>query len=102
MWGASAGRLLGAGLEMAAFFFQAEDGIRDADVTGVQTCALPISCLCAMGYEYSVMVCWSHAAWRKVWCEDGGGVFCAAIIRVVNNWDFAADGPSIAGFCIWR
>src|SRR5436305_3715694 len=26
-----------------AFFFQAEDGIRDADVTGVQTCALPIS-----------------------------------------------------------
>src|SRR6266699_5954876 len=25
------------------FFFQAEDGIRDADVTGVQTCALPIA-----------------------------------------------------------
>src|SRR5215469_16659456 len=24
------------------FFFQAEDGIRDLDVTGVQTCALPI------------------------------------------------------------
>ena len=24
------------------FFFQAEDGIRDYDVTGVQTCALPI------------------------------------------------------------
>src|SRR5471032_3504969 len=27
------------------FFFQAEDGIRDRDVTGVQTCALPISIL---------------------------------------------------------
>src|SRR3989442_6473007 len=27
---------------MLFFFFQAEDGIRDADVTGVQTCALPI------------------------------------------------------------
>src|SRR5207249_9138492 len=26
------------------FFFQAEDGIRDRNVTGVQTCALPISC----------------------------------------------------------
>src|SRR5690625_5819935 len=26
-----------------AFFFQAEDGIRDGHVTGVQTCALPIS-----------------------------------------------------------
>src|SRR3989441_8559299 len=31
------------------FFFQAEDGIRDKLVTGVQTCALPI--LAAAGYE---------------------------------------------------
>src|SRR5438046_7181238 len=28
---------------MLCFFFQAEDGIRDWSVTGVQTCALPIS-----------------------------------------------------------
>ena len=28
--------------EVGDFFFQAEDGIRDRDVTGVQTCALPI------------------------------------------------------------
>src|SRR2546430_3825423 len=28
---------------MLSFFFQAEDGIRDLTVTGVQTCALPIS-----------------------------------------------------------
>src|SRR5438067_5768404 len=27
---------------MCCFFFQAEDGIRDRNVTGVQTCALPI------------------------------------------------------------
>src|SRR5256885_1609379 len=27
---------------MQCFFFQAEDGIRDYKVTGVQTCALPI------------------------------------------------------------
>src|SRR5260370_20003463 len=26
----------------SSFFFQAEDGIRDSSVTGVQTCALPI------------------------------------------------------------
>src|SRR5215510_7665003 len=31
----------------AFFFFQAEDGIRDGHVTGVQTCALPI-CLVAL------------------------------------------------------
>src|SRR5699024_11547747 len=29
------------------FFFQAEDGIRDRNVTGVQTCALPISSGCS-------------------------------------------------------
>src|SRR5438309_10905258 len=28
---------------LSFFFFQAEDGIRDGTVTGVQTCALPIS-----------------------------------------------------------
>src|ERR1039457_7058972 len=28
---------------VTSFFFQAEDGIRDYKVTGVQTCALPIS-----------------------------------------------------------
>src|SRR5207253_5605984 len=28
------------------FFFQAEDGIRDGHVTGVQTCALPIFASC--------------------------------------------------------
>src|SRR5947209_9120680 len=29
-------------LNLGFFFFQAEDGIRDIGVTGVQTCALPI------------------------------------------------------------
>ena len=31
------------GVYCVFFFFQAEDGIRDIGVTGVQTCALPIS-----------------------------------------------------------
>src|SRR3982750_4597070 len=35
-------RLVTSGL-FVFFFFQAEDGIRDLIVTGVQTCALPIS-----------------------------------------------------------
>src|SRR5207244_7047119 len=30
-------------IDLSFFFFQAEDGIRDDLVTGVQTCALPIS-----------------------------------------------------------
>src|SRR6266496_2333768 len=36
-------RVVGAGAVYFFFFFQAEDGIRDLYVTGVQTCALPIS-----------------------------------------------------------
>src|SRR2546430_12791891 len=31
-----------SGVRLYVFFFQAEDGIRDLTVTGVQTCALPI------------------------------------------------------------
>src|SRR5438093_8068889 len=36
------------------FFFQAEDGIRDWSVTGVQTCALPISRLVRIVIENAV------------------------------------------------
>src|SRR5947209_1671598 len=43
------------------FFFQAEDGIRDIGVTGVQTCALPISCGLAPAPK-----CWSRRC-RGCW-----------------------------------
>src|SRR5258706_10081124 len=39
---ASARRSQTVSLDTVFFFFQAEDGIRDWSVTGVQTCALPI------------------------------------------------------------
>src|SRR4030043_211719 len=43
-------RLLSVRTLVCFFFFQAEDGIRDVAVTGVQTCALPISsCRAAAG-----------------------------------------------------
>src|SRR2546429_1679353 len=41
------------------FFFQAEDGIRDVAVTGVQTCALPIS-LCARNPALNRRLCQSR------------------------------------------
>src|SRR6266540_5739951 len=37
------------------FFFQAEDGIRCRDVTGVQTCALPISAVGVLLFERKVL-----------------------------------------------
>src|SRR5690606_39637940 len=41
------------------FFFQAEDGIRDFHVTGVQTCALPIlpNALCPTEYTARPLIC---------------------------------------------
>src|SRR5437762_11368595 len=41
------------------FFFQAEDGIRDTSVTGVQTCALPI-----LGIKAFPTVC---RKFRRMW-----------------------------------
>src|SRR5690606_41098127 len=37
------------------FFFQAEDGIRDFHVTGVQTCALPILQISISGSGYNIV-----------------------------------------------
>src|SRR5256885_7369622 len=38
----------------SVFFFQAEDGIRDYKVTGVQTCALPISSTRSLAAELKI------------------------------------------------
>src|SRR5437870_12401617 len=51
------------------FFFQAEDGIRDGHVTGVQTCALPIYKLAPRGgrdhYRHGARVCAGTAGGRR-------------------------------------
>src|SRR5207249_7132113 len=44
------------------FFFQAEDGIRDRNVTGVQTCALPISFSCSAHSRKTCLPCCSARA----------------------------------------
>src|SRR2546427_2908885 len=49
------------------FFFQAEDGIRDLTVTGVQTCALPISTL--------------------MYGEQGAMLACSQLVDVVEGAD---------------
>src|SRR5947207_10983673 len=46
---------------LLSFFFQAEDGIRDHCVTGVQTCALPIS----RYHEASCWSCWGVSRARR-------------------------------------
>src|SRR5690606_39609848 len=51
------------------FFFQAEDGIRDFHVTGVQTCALPIS----INY--------------RTFKPERDGLFCAKIFGPVKDYE---------------
>jgi len=47
------------------FFFQAEDGIRDIGVTGVQTCALPIFRIRADEYDGETLVAMQIEAVRQ-------------------------------------
>src|SRR2546430_9373445 len=53
------------------FFFQAEDGIRDLTVTGVQTCALPISCL-PRAFSQIPQVPPRHASFRQALYPNRG------------------------------
>src|SRR5215204_484875 len=52
------------------FFFQAEDGIRDHCVTGVQTCALPIS---PASRASAAATSWSAGTWRTSASRSGSG-----------------------------
>src|SRR5438093_12245787 len=58
---------------MFFFFFQAEDGIRDWSVTGVQTCALPISVI--------LMVSGAAAAAAYL-------VLTSSVVVSIRSWSF--------------
>src|SRR5258708_12612526 len=60
------------------FFFQAEDGIRDDLVTGVQTCALPIST-----HRHKHQISRSASSFRPLACDD----LCRKTGRQNNSWN---------------
>src|SRR5207244_8029690 len=67
------------------FFFQAEDGIRDDLVTGVQTCALPIS------------ACREHAAEaRELGRELGVGLAEVWAIAALGELELGLGRPAVA------
>src|SRR5437868_13129165 len=56
------------------FFFKAEDGIRDRNVTGVQTCALPISRspLAKTPWAWQMLACLSESEVQRSRAESRG------------------------------
>src|SRR5690606_39729317 len=73
-------------LFLIVFFFQAEDGIRDFHVTGVQTCALPIfdppadrRRAAALSSPFRVLA-WGHEA-RTLHAEGPGSPPAGAVHR---------------------
>src|SRR5256885_2998406 len=68
------------------FFFQAEDGIRDYKVTGVQTCALPISKPLRQVLEETNLTDDEHAL-LKQHCERLGIEYlCTAYCREAGDF----------------
>ena len=64
---------------------QAEDGIRDYDVTGVQTCALPI---------------WTAVSWRALWDTYGFGVGLGGT-RASNAFVAVASNTGVLGAALF-
>src|SRR3712207_2155629 len=70
------------------FFFQAEDGIRDIGVTGVQTCALPIS------QDDSPTYGWSAEAGAASECRNqrgANGVSDWATCTSTHSYDLSSE-----------
>src|SRR5699024_11824976 len=85
---------ISAAVTTSVFFFQAEDGIRDRNVTGVQTCALPILGLAAVlhAHEQDCGSVGGHREWfllrrHRVRSEER---------RVGKEWGWGASRALVA------
>src|SRR5699024_11283244 len=65
------------------FFFQAEDGIRDRNVTGVQTCALPIST-----HRPAVVACANDPHGQSWRARDPVGIWHRSSLCHLHRLDF--------------
>src|SRR5215469_7701499 len=83
------------------FFFQAEDGIRDLYVTGVQTCALPICCgyACRQGGPYRV----DHLIYRFATLRQRSGMligFGGGLLMAAAGYFHDASSGTVFGYGI--
>src|SRR5690606_40957712 len=77
------------------FFFQAEDGIRDFHVTGVQTCALPIS---------SRFLATGGGATSDLWLETIATLFDCEVARPLDasGVPYEVGAAEGAALLAWR
>src|SRR5216683_8422328 len=68
------------------FFFQAEDGIRDLIVTGVQTCALPISAVAVTEVEIADSMRSVGVAEGMLVCPEGGAAIAGTAKLRRDGW----------------
>src|SRR3712207_8976066 len=86
------------------FFFQAEDGIRDIGVTGVQTCALPIS---AEDIDFSNQKALHHGssldkkhfAYMKECVDLSKGDIMDCLLYLNNMEDFRSEERRVGKEC---
>src|SRR5439155_14069158 len=76
------------------FFFQAEDGIRDGHVTGVQTCALPISGECRFLYHF--FLARNTGGFSVFWSDTRKRVAMASLVGCAC-WRYASRMRSSPG-----
>src|SRR5687768_7751317 len=82
---------------MYYFFFQAEDGIRDVAVTGVQTCALPICQSRNVGIETMFSCCGLSTGPRQIVAScstSGNGSRLSNVALTMENIVVFAPMPS--------
>src|SRR5256885_5645958 len=81
---------------LVCFFFQAEDGIRDYKVTGVQTCALPISLL------HYLRAIWSTEDPDRRRMRYSNRQWPTQFEPVINNSTATTDGSGVDQFGYFR
>src|ERR1041385_8476573 len=74
------------------FFFQAEDGIRDVAVNGVQTCALP---------AWSVSTSWAGSSGDEIGEKRGLNDFGKQVIREMNRLGMMVDVSHVSDPTFW-
>src|SRR2546422_4218815 len=86
------------GVQIFFFFFQAEDGIRDVAMTGVQTCALPILLIVTSPLHWGVKVYQTSGVLTEL--PQGSGIEprIEGVAQMVEPQ--AAGAPTVTGMAL--